>query len=79
MEGIGGGGEKAKGAGGLPVKGVWESDGAEGVGEEHGAQGLELYHFLDVGMDSRSFVLVNLRPSVSLVAFGVEAELSLLG
>lgn len=78
MEGLGGGGAKAGGAGGLPAKGVWEPDGVEGVEEEHGAQGLVLYHFLDVGVDSRSFILVSLRPSVSLVALGVDAELSLV-
>lgn len=72
MEGLGGGGAKAGGAGGLPAKGVWEPNGVEGVEEEHGA-----HHFLDVGVDSRSFILVSLRPSVSLVALGVDAELSL--
>lgn len=77
MEGLGGGGAKAGGAGGLLVKGVWEPDGVEGVGVEHGAQRLVLSHFLDVGVDSRSSNLVSLRPSVSLVALGVDTELSL--
>lgn len=76
---IGGGGLKVGGAGGLPVKGVWEAGGVEGTGEEHGAQRTELSHFLDVGMDSRSFTRVSLWPSVSLVALGVDGELSLLG